>query len=182
MVQSRRISGPRNVPVDLEDLRRHCKVTDPDENSILEAMLDAACLTVEARIWRAVAESDWVCTLSKFPDGALMVPFGPVLSVTSLTYVDADDQEQPLTEETWRLAGNLIEPLTDWPLTASRSEAVILQWTAAPDGDGCPADLAQAVKMLAGWWYQQREAAGPQGTDTVPWGVDMILRSNRNFA
>lgn len=49
--------------------------------------------------------------------------------------------------------------------------------------DGTPADLEQAVLMLAAHWYNEREAVliGVTGQD-VPFGVAQILGEHRSYS
>lgn len=47
--------------------------------------------------------------------------------------------------------------------------------------DGTPADVEQAVLMLAAHWFAQREASTVVAMIPVPFGYDEVIRSHRRW-
>lgn len=65
------------------------------------------------------------------------------------------------------------------------AEAYVSRWLAVPLADMArvPADLKQAVLMLVGHWYENREATlVGVSAEEVPFGVQSIIDAHREWA
>jgi uncharacterized phiE125 gp8 family phage protein len=62
-----------------------------------------------------------------------------------------------------------------WPHTDDTAAAVTVNYTAGYYGGEVPQTLVLAVKMFAGHWFEQREAATDRRFDSVPFAVESIL-------
>lgn len=51
----------------------------------------------------------------------------------------------------------------------------------APIPEPTPPALQQAVRMLIGHWYENREATSPEGIRSVPFGFDELVLSYRRW-
>ncbi|EYD73614.1 hypothetical protein Rumeso_04735 [Rubellimicrobium mesophilum DSM 19309] len=49
------------------------------------------------------------------------------------------------------------------------------------DQEAVPPALVEAVSQLAAWWYESREAAGPN-VQEIPFGVQEVVREYRGFS
>jgi uncharacterized phiE125 gp8 family phage protein len=124
---------------------------------------------------------------------ALRIPMPRLVSVTSITYLDTAGTPQTLAPSTYNVdtsseparivpAINLTWPTTDYYIPGS----VKVTFVAGSYGDGvevdtCPASIKQAVLLLVGAWYQNREAVSGLTMKTVPMAVDALLNAYRFY-
>jgi uncharacterized phiE125 gp8 family phage protein len=127
------ISAPTSCAVTLEAAKEFVRISADDTSFDVElqSLLDGAIAEVErVTSTRLIAQSVLV-SASEFTDLEAL-PIGPVISVTSLKYIDEAGTEVTLAAEQWRLSGAMlqwrIDPQIDreWPATASVSDAVRL--------------------------------------------------------
>ena len=118
---------------------------------------------------------------------ALRLPMPRLVSVTSITYLDVTGTLQTLDPSTYIVdpaseparivpAINLTWPVTDYYIPGS----VKVTYVAGTWGDGvetrtCPMAIQQAILLLAGHLYANREAVSGNNLKTVPLGVDALL-------
>jgi uncharacterized phiE125 gp8 family phage protein len=124
---------------------------------------------------------------------ALRLPMPRLVSVTSITYLDTTGTLQTLDPSTYNVdtaseparivpAINLTWPTTDYYIPGS----VKVTYVAGSYGDGvetdtCPASIRQAILLLLGHWYGNREAASALSIRTVPMAVDALLNAYRFY-
>lgn len=126
---------------------------------------------------RSFCERTYELLLDSFPrrapyeEARIFLPFGPVIELLSLRYLDTDGSEvdQDLSalhfaqydEPAWIGLGNN----GSWPLLSPRPGAVKIQYRAGYASAGSPADaitvprlVKQAIRMLISHWNENREA------------------------
>lgn len=111
----------------------------------------------------------------------------PLQSVTSIQYYDPENQLQTFPADSYDTARKQSNPAfifplpgKQWPLTAPRPDAVIVTYVAGwTDPKKVPLDIKQALKLLIGHFYNNREqfVLGTVRTKAVemPWGVDALM-------
>jgi uncharacterized phiE125 gp8 family phage protein len=173
--------APTASVVDVAAARRQCRVDHHDEDSVLTGYIDAATEMVErdSHCWlRAVTVR---LQLDNFTgDQPIELPRGPVNAVSSITYVDTDGDTQ-----TWSSSDYLtdlssipgrIQPAYGiaWPSVRSQPGAVKVTYTAGYTT--APRVAVQAVLLLVGHWYANRESEGflPDAVSMAYWA---LLRS-----
>lgn len=100
----------------------------------------------------------------------LRLPYGPVLSVLSIKYDDADGAEQTLDPALYVEYGGSICPAanTSWPATRSGPESVRVQYEAGYEDGKVPTPILQAIKLMVGDFYRFTESAAVGSTGKVP--------------
>jgi uncharacterized phiE125 gp8 family phage protein len=110
----------------------------------------------------------WETAYDAFPTGEIKIPFGPVMSVTSVTF-DTASGEETVSSSDYEVDvhGGWIVPGTSvsWPSPLETINAVRVRWVAGM-GDECPADIKQAILLLVQQYYD--------GTD-VKAAVDSLI-------
>jgi uncharacterized phiE125 gp8 family phage protein len=107
-------------------------------------------------------------------EAAIDVPLPPLIAVTSITYVDVDEATQTLASSAYQVLGlggtarAQIVPVygTTWPVAHPMRESVTVRFRCGYEGSGSPVDAAAnvpapiktAILLLAGHFYQNREA------------------------
>jgi len=177
----------RLTPVSLPELKEHLRIDHSDQDRMLQSKLKAAVYEVEAYIGGPVIQRSFTMTLSGFSDEIPLLP-GPVLSITSIGYYDANNDSQTLTSADYELARvNGIYRLTAadaWPDTADRVDAVSIVYGAglAESVLDVPFDVKEAITIRAATRYSVSEESGP---GTVTWNikgdlsVEMLLNPYR---
>lgn len=150
------------------DAKTHLRVTGPDEDTYVAALVKAARMAVEEWTSRATTNQTWVMTLDKFPaDAEIRLPRPPLSSVTSLAYVDGSGNSQTWSSVNYvvvardtpgriRLAYGI-----DWPATRDQPNAVTITYVAGYGSTAAtvPALLVHAAKLVLGDLYGIREGS-----------------------
>ena len=161
------ITDATNEPVLLPQLKTQVKV--PQSLSIhddeLTRIAKAARKATERLTRRAWINQTWKLTLSSFPYGSrfIQLPRPPLVTVTSLAYVDSSSVSQTLTESTEFVKrinshpGSIVlKPSQSWPTTdPEEMEAVTITYVAGY-GTGSttvPEEAKQAILALTDYWW-----------------------------
>jgi uncharacterized phiE125 gp8 family phage protein len=178
-------------PLTLDEAKAQCRVEVDDDDDLFYALIIAARQYGESFTHRALPPQTWDLGLcGGFPCGAIEVPLPPVTSIVSVTYVDSNGTTQTLTPTTQYVtivpAGPKAMPAritpayaVPWPPTRRIENAVTVRFTAGYSGTGTnamPEAIKQAMKLLIGHWYANRESVvvGTIST-TLQMTVDALL-------
>lgn len=166
------VTGPTVEPVDLTMLKDHLRVTHDEDDELLELVLVRAREALERLTGLAVLSQTWEqasdgfpCASVDNPRGAIVVRKPPLISVTSITYIDTDGNPQVLdgsayTVNTRRFPGEIVAAYeTQWPATRDVPNAVIVRFVAGYGtiGEQVPGALKSALLLMAGDLYAHRE-------------------------
>jgi uncharacterized phiE125 gp8 family phage protein len=183
------VSAPPAAAVPVRAFAEHLRLgsgfaDDGSEDAVLELYLRAAMAAIEARLGRALLARDFSWTVSRWrADACQALPVGPVRSVAEVRLVDAEGVETVADPEGWsvmrdsqrpRLVGKFGRSLPRIP-RAGRAE---IRFNAGfgEGWDEVPADLRQAVFLLAAHFYENR-AEGAAGS--LPFGVLVLIEAYR---
>jgi uncharacterized phiE125 gp8 family phage protein len=155
------------------------------QDDLLEGFLRAAIAAIESRIGKALLERAFILDLSRWSDPtAQPLPIAPVTAITSLTLRDGQGTDIPVIPARWRLERDSQRPCLRaaggvLPAIPTGGSAV-LRFTAgmAPEWGDLPADLAQAVLMLAAHFYEYRHETA-LGSGCMPFGVTSLIERYR---
>ncbi len=153
------------------------------QDAVLLAFLRASLAAIEARTNKALLTRDYEWRLNAWPR-VVELPVAPVSTVSQVALVDQTGAETEVPEATYALAPDAHAPrLTPraavWPMMPSGGGAVI-RFTAgmAATWDALPADLAQAVMLLAAHYYEYRDDTSLHA-GCMPFGVASLLDRHR---
>lgn len=186
-------TGPAAVAVSLSDAKNWLRVTNSDDDTLIAALVERATQFVENETRRQLINATWVMKLDTFPHGSFIdFPVSPLVSVTSIEYLDGDGASQTLPSffppvygvDTTQDPGRIfLKSGQEWPSTLDEANAVTVTavagyGTAASD---IPAALVHAVLMLVAHFYEHREAVDPRGGQfgEVPLGVSNLIHQYR---
>lgn len=155
-------------------------VDDAAERTALAGFLRAAIATIEARTGKVLLTRRFRMQLDDWRDRlGQTLPLAPVLSVDRIEIDDGNGTITSLPHESWRLVQDLQRPVI---LPAGvmlpnvpRRGSVTVTFTAGfgQRWSDVPADLAQAVLMLAARYYEDRSSDGSRLS--VPFGVSALI-------
>lgn len=185
-------SAPTAEPVTAAQLRDHLRFDSTEEDAMLNRLIAAARRRIEAWEWRAHITQTWQLVLDRFPplrcsqDWTIYVPRPPLQSVSSITYLDNQGDQQTLSSSLYRVdtssrVGRITpaygesSPPSGWPATRPVTGAVTVTFVAGY-GDAAtdvPEDTRQAILILAGQMWAQR--LGEDGPNMIPPVIDDLL-------
>ena len=170
-------------PITLEQIKRHCRV-ELDENEFNETLTQfglAARRHVEKICGMRFAEVGLTVQCDGFGDLARLSE-APLVSVTSIGYVDAAGAVQTLADTVYEAHTDWYEPSIAlksgqaWPAIRPGSRITLV----GKFGGDLPADIRQAMLMLVAHWFNVREAVNVGNIVTeVPMGVMALLSNDR---
>jgi len=169
----------------LATVKGNLRVAWADEDATIQGYIDAAVAILDGpigRLGRAVMLQSWkhVCIGPIY--GCVMLTAEPV-EITSILYLDTDEVEQTADVADFRVESDgyswAIVPRTGkaWPEIASwRYDAMrIVYTTGFPSADAVPAPIKQAVQLLVGHWYKERETATAATLKEMPFAVEALI-------
>jgi uncharacterized phiE125 gp8 family phage protein len=148
-MQTRLITPVAYEPVSLGEIKLSLRIDDDDSDTVLATYyIPAARDWVERRVQTKFATQTWEMTLDEFPDGNIAIPFGPVMSITSIKYDDEDLVEQTLDASEYRLAGSEIVAIDAWPV-ATEGASVRVRFVAGNSyaTDPLPESIKAAIVL-----------------------------------
>ena len=182
----RLITPPAAEPVSVAEIKAHLRIVDDAEDALLALYITAAREHAEGQMGRALAGQTRETSTDAFPkSGALRLGFAPVVSISSVKYLDEAGAEQTLAPSAY-IVDTRSEPGSialavgqSWPATAALPSSVRVQYIC---GIAAPQILKQAVLFIAAHWYEQRLPVNVGSiVNPIPHTLDAILWANRVF-
>lgn len=177
------VKVPGALPLSVAALRGRLRLEDTGEDAELSGFIAAAASDIEGPdgIGVALMAQTWTLALDTWPT-ACILPGWPVQSLSEIRYLDVDGVQKVQDPAAYRLIKNA-DPArivrragTSLPPVLAGGGAVEIDYTlgrvAAEDVD--PA-LVTALALMAGHYYEHREAATAVQVRALPMGVDRIL-------
>lgn len=143
------ITAPASEPVTVSEAKARLHITIDDEDTDLAAMIPESRELCEAGCQRAFVTQTYSLYLDRFPRGCgeIRLPRPPLQSVTWVKYYDGAGDLQTLDASAYYVTTGAepgrIRPVTYWPETQLRPEAVEVQFVA---GYGLAAAVPSAAK------------------------------------
>lgn len=151
------------------------------QDSLLETYLRAALAAVEARIGKALFSRSFAWSLTAWRDfGAQVLPIAPVTSIAAVTITDAEDQAETVDPGRYLLEKDMQRPrlvaraLVLPSIPVGGHATIAFEAGFGPAWSDLPADLRQAVFLLAAHFYDQRGSASGEAAE-MPQAVALLL-------
>ncbi len=166
------VAGPDVLAVDLDDakLSLRLELADTAMDGLVTIWTEGIIAALESEIGQCLMEQTWEVRLDEFPV-AISLPH-PVISVTSVIYLDVAGDEQTLDEDAYRLNqmayGSTLTPIsgTCWPDTYDETGAVTV--TVVCGYGDTPAATPKSVKLyILAKLSEQFDPATRMERDTV---------------
>lgn len=192
------------LPMSLEDAKRKLQIETVDldaeaaeeiDNNVSEAIA-AAAEFIEDQTKFTLRPSTFVLTLDRWPCFPLAIEKAPLREVVAIRYLDEDKVQQTLPPADWysvqTATGGLIyrDPAATLPALANRAAAVEIELDAGFDVPGQtgatvvleqPQRIRQALSLLTGHYYNNRDAVTDGRTYEVEMGANTLLDTVRLF-
>jgi uncharacterized phiE125 gp8 family phage protein len=184
------VTAPASEPISLAEAKLHCRVDVADDDTPITNLITAAREEVERLSGMALMTQTLELVLAGWPaTDRTELPRPPLSSITSVKYKDRDGNETTWDSANYlagadsvpgvlALAWDASWPSDDlYPLEPIRVRYVAGFASAA----AVPQSLKQAMLLLIGHWYENREAGGETVGEKagIAFGVDRLINSYR---
>lgn len=179
-------SAPATEPITPEDLQTQLRIDSDAEYDYLGLIITAAREHLEQICRRALITQTWTLTLEDW-GAEIILPRPPLVSVTSIAYLDTSGDSQTLAADQYRVLtketpGRIVpEYAIVWPTLYDVENAVTVTYVAGYGAaTAVPSPIKHALKLIAAHWYEQREPVAFGITATqVPMTVDALIAPYR---
>lgn len=179
---------PAGELITLAKLRARLRITVDAEDELLADYLKGAIARIDgpSGIGYALLEQSWRKSMDCFPS-CILLPGAPIKSVTAITYIDVNGDEQTVDPADYHVDLDSepvrIEPSfgKSWPASRDMHGAVKVDYVLGEsDPDDVAPDLIDAVCLLVGHRYENREAAAiGVSVQALPLSFDSIVAEYR---
>ena len=169
MLVARRTTQPAEEPITLAEAKLHLRVDHADEDAYITGLITSARIMCEQRTGRTLITSGWTVRADDFTD-VLELPHPPLVSVTSVSYVDVYGDTQTVSNTAYRVDTHSepcrVVPVTEWPIADDRINSVTVVYVAGyGNAAAVPQPLKQWMLLAVGDMYENRTASDrPMGT------------------
>ncbi|MEM8979399.1 MAG: head-tail connector protein [Pseudomonadota bacterium] len=172
----------------LAEFREHLRLgtgfSETDlQDSVLEGYLRASIAAIQARTGKILLSQDFTWTLLAWPGSdCVLFPVAPSVEILSLAARSADGSAQAYDPALFRVVPDTHRPqlraqALSFPNVPSDATIEIkFRCGFGPSWQETPADLAQAVLLLAAHYYEFRHETA-LGEGCMPFGVTALLQA-----
>jgi uncharacterized phiE125 gp8 family phage protein len=172
-------------PVDIETAKNHLRVDIDDDNALIQSLITAAREYCESFTLRAITTQTLEYMLDTFPDGPILLPRPPLINVDSIMYKDVNGAEIILDPSSYIVDADS-EPAKIYPTNGEWPSfepypvnAVHVRYLAGYE-ENLPKSIRQAMLLLIGHWYENREATVIGNVaNNMPFAVESLLWPHR---
>lgn len=183
------LAGPATEPVSLAEVKAFLKVDTADEDDLIQTLIAAGRVHMEAITRRAMIDQNWRLTLDDWPDGnEVRLPLGPLDALVAVRVYDPDGAATVLTlaqflADIGSTPGRIVLPPTIEGEPVRRDAlAIEIDYTAGygAAASNVPEALRQAMLALVAHWFEHRDAVLMAGTGAiVPVSFDKLIAPYR---
>lgn len=181
------IAAPTTEPILLAEVKSQLRIDSTTEDTYLGTLITAAREYCEVFQNRAYITQTWELTLDTWPRFPFRLPMPPLVSVTRIDYHDTLD-----VEITWAASNYFVDTDSEpgrvglgynivLPTTTLRAlNAIKIQYVAGYGAaDDVPQRTKQAILLLIGHMYENRETVSPVDLKEIPFAVSSLLWLDR---
>jgi uncharacterized phiE125 gp8 family phage protein len=170
-------------PVSLSEAKTHLRILTNDEDSYISNLISLAREYCENFTKRSFIDSTFLLTLPAFPytEKPVVLPFPPLKQVDWIKYKNIEGNLMALSENDDYIVINGISPGAVIPISGNTwhtdiydvPDAVQIQYQTEPAN--IPVSIKQAMLLLIGHYYENREASTDRRMNEIPMSVNSLL-------
>ncbi|MBB4001589.1 head-tail connector protein [Aurantimonas endophytica] len=164
-----------------DEAKAHLRLDDDEERVYVESLIAAAQGWIDGPdgwLGRSVGLQTLEFRACGFSRDLL--PYRPIVSVESVTYLDRDGEEQVIDPASYEIRNGYLLPATgtSWPWLYSDDEAVRIRYVTGQETP--PAAIKQAMLLLIAQWFSFRSNVAEDGAPAeLPMAVEALLNTYR---
>jgi uncharacterized phiE125 gp8 family phage protein len=173
------IGTPSVEPITLEEAKAHLRVTSDDEDDYIQSLIPVAREwgeTFQGRSW-ITRSIDYF--IDAWPQSPVQLPRPPIQEITSVKYA-TDDGEYTLAQDEYMLDPlgrlHIYKPPPDGDV---RYMKITYKAGYGDDPASLPHRVKQAMLLLIGHWYENREIISDKPTNDIPYTAELLLLQER---
>lgn len=173
--------------VSLEEAKVQLELADVemDHDFHLEMLIKAATNQIEQRTDRSLLNQTFVLALNRFPCFEVELPYPPLVSVTSIKYVDDSGVQQTLDSAEYKVGTNShpgrVTPIygDTWPVARNEIEAVQIEYIAGYGEEPCnvPDEFRMAILLTVDHWFDPDSPVGKHESAGIPGAAMQLIDS-----
>lgn len=189
---SRVTEQPANEPVSLSDAKVHLEYTGTAKNAFITSLIKSARRMCEAYTGLSFVTQTRQIKMDIFPTngGFILVPYGPVQSIESFTYLNDNGGTTTMTENTDYVADydsgicrlfaiDSDGEIDSWPTDLrERPQAITISYIAGYDeavNEPLPEQIKQAILLQVATMFENRQDEVPGSSNLINWNSMAIL-------
>ncbi|MEN9807763.1 MAG: hypothetical protein RL756_2283 [Pseudomonadota bacterium] len=176
------IAEPTVEPVSLSEAKLHLRVDGSTEDALITRLITAAREECEQATDRSISAQTILLTLDGFAAGDIVLPRGPVTSVTHVKYKNESGTLITLSSAAYIFDDSGVMPALrlpyggTWPVTLVEPQAVQITYAAGWAANVCPSALKQWIMLRVGSLFENREADSDRPAMESPFAQRIIDR------
>jgi uncharacterized phiE125 gp8 family phage protein len=173
--------APRLEPVTLPELKQHARIDLDTDDILLTQLIKTAREYCEKATHTALIHQKWLASYDRvdIKGREIDVKHGMLHAIARVTFYDKLDQPIQLNPANYRISHHRIIFSSEFqiPNNIRDHDALEIVYTVGYGATGIdvPYPLCQAIKMLAAFWYENRES------DATPFTVQSLLLPYKRF-
>lgn len=179
------VVGTVTLPVSLAEAKVHLRITHDDDDAYILNVIKAATNLAEIFQQRTYVQRQRIYILDDFP-AVIIIPYPPLIQVDSIQYTDTDGVLQTLAPSQYQVdiknePGRIVPAYGEsWPSTRGILDAITVTYIAGyGTADDVPAEIKQAVLLIIGHLYENRENVTDARLARIPDGAERLLWPGR---
>jgi len=183
------VTAPTDEPVTLSEAKEHLRVIGTTDDTYITKLIVAARGVVETITRRALMTQTLDWKFGAFPVDELIVPLPPLVSVTSISYVDtagntvvwSSTEYAVLDAGALTAAGRIVPAYgKSWPSVRGLPNDITVRFVAGYAAASVPDEIRWGMLLIIGELYERRETALVGAViNTVPLSAEYLLSPYR---
>lgn len=169
-------------PLTLIDIKGHLGIVDDTSfDALLPVYISAAREMVENYTGHVLMARDFTEYRDCFCR-YIEISRRPITEVTEITYTDSAGTEQTYADfvaSVDRLPARIFPTLNGWWPTLGTNGTIGVTYTAGYETGSEPAPLLQAMRLIIGHWFANRETVGPNTLAELPFAATVLMDQYR---
>jgi uncharacterized phiE125 gp8 family phage protein len=165
------VTPPAAPLVSLADMKQHLRVTHDEEDMLIQGLTDAAMAYLDGWsgvLGRTIQSQEWQQEFDGWGRLCLALP-----DVTGFALTAYDEGDVTVLPDEATLSETSAGAWIDCSGTATVTR-VVVAYTAAMPAQLLPV-AEQAVKLIVGHWYRNREAVSGDGATSIPLSAQALI-------
>lgn len=160
---------PPDPFLELDETKEHLRIDDDDNDGVLTGLIAAVCGWLDGPSgWLGRSVGLQTLELRDRAFACDRLPYGPLVEVEDITYLDSSGAEQTLAEDQYRVfSDGSLHPLVggSWPSVYGDDDAVRITYSAGypPEGEEAvstvPGPLKTGALLAVAFLFKNREAS-----------------------